>query len=117
MDVGLVTGVPQNHVARRIKDAVHRERQFDRTEVRAEMATSGGHGLDDESPDLLGQLGQLVVAEGLDIGRCLDAGKNHGDGEGYPDTARADLRSGRRNEMAATAKAATARTWRPRAGP
>src|SRR5262249_54292208 len=40
VDIGLVPGVPQDDVARRLEHPVHGEGQFDRTEVRSEVATT-----------------------------------------------------------------------------
>ena len=76
--VGLVAGVPQEDVAGRLEDAVQGQGQFDGAEVRSQVAAGGGHRLDDEGADLVGQLAQLLLAEGLDVGRRLDALKDHG---------------------------------------
>ena len=59
VDVGLVAGVPHDRVGRRVEDPVQGEREFDGTEVRAEVTGIVGHGGDDEVPDLAGQLVEL----------------------------------------------------------
>ncbi len=55
VDVRLMTGVPQDRIGRRVEDPVERQRQFDRAEVRAEVATVLRDGLDDEVADLTGE--------------------------------------------------------------
>ena len=78
VDVGLVAGVPQDGVVGRLEDAVQRQGQLDRAEVRAEVAAVGGHGLHDEVPDLAGQLVELGVAERAQVGRLVDGVQDHG---------------------------------------
>jgi hypothetical protein len=63
VDVGLVAGVPQDHVVRRVEHAVQRERQLDRSEVRPQMPAAARHRVDDERPHVGGQRRQLVRAE------------------------------------------------------
>ena len=59
-----MAGVPHDDVAGRVEDPVHRERQLDRTEVRAEVPASGCiDGVDDELPDLRAQRVELLVRE------------------------------------------------------
>ncbi|GAA3418290.1 hypothetical protein GCM10018952_53430 [Streptosporangium vulgare] len=55
VDVGLVTGVPQDAVVRRVEDPVHRDRQLDDSEVGAEVAAAACGGGDQEVPDLGGE--------------------------------------------------------------
>ncbi len=68
VDVGLVAGVEDHGVGRRLEHAVHGEGQFDHAQVGAEMPTGGGDLLDQELADLRGQLGRLVEGEGTQIG-------------------------------------------------
>ena len=75
--VGLVAGVPQQDVARRVEHAVEGERQLDHAEVRAEMAAGDRDGVDDERPDLAGKGGQLLVAEVSDVRRTGDLLEQH----------------------------------------
>ena len=55
VDVGLVAGVPQQHVAGRVEGPVEGQGQLDHAEVGAEVAAGGGDRVDDELPDLLGE--------------------------------------------------------------
>ena len=61
VDVGLVAGVPQDGVARRLEDTVQGQRQLDGAEVGAEVAAGLGDRRDDEVTDLTAQLGQVRV--------------------------------------------------------
>ena len=60
--VGLVAGVPDDGVGRRVEHPVQRQRQLDGAEVGPEVAAGLGHGLDDEVADLAGEIVQLGVA-------------------------------------------------------
>ncbi|CAM5529107.1 hypothetical protein STENM223S_01087 [Streptomyces tendae] len=73
--VGLVAGVPEHLVLRRVEDPVQGEGEFHHAEVGAEVAAGLGHGLDEEGTDLLGQLVQLFQAEPVQIARSRDAGQ------------------------------------------
>jgi hypothetical protein len=115
--VGLVAGVPQDDVTGRVEDPVQGQRQLDGTEVRAEVASRRRHGVDDERPDFLAQLGELFLVQALYVGRRLDAWQNHGDGPGYPLACMLSRRRGLNRVHTATPKEARARTCRPRAGP
>ena len=55
MHVRLVTGVPEDRVARRIEDAVQGESELDGAEVGPEVTAVVGDGLNDEVADLSGQ--------------------------------------------------------------
>ena len=83
VDVGLVSGVPDDDVARGLEHAVHGQRQLHHAEVGSEMAAGPEDGLHDEAPDLFGQLVQLRVGEAQEVGWALDRLQNHGlPGEG-----------------------------------
>ena len=75
--VGLVAGVPQQDVARRVEHAVEGERQLDHAEVRAQVTAGDRDGVDDERPDLAGEGGQLLVAEVSDVRRTGDLLEQH----------------------------------------
>ena len=62
--VGLVAGVPQDDVTGRVEDPVQGQRQLDGAEIRAEVPSGRRHGVDDEGPDLLAQLGELLGRSG-----------------------------------------------------
>ena len=51
-----MAGVPQQGVPRRVEGAVEGEGELDDAEVGAQVATGGGHGVDDEAPDLAREL-------------------------------------------------------------
>ena len=70
--VGLVAGVPDEPVARRVEDPVQGEGQLDDTEVRSEVASGARDRGDEEGADLLGQRGQLVVTEATKVARTPD---------------------------------------------
>ncbi len=61
--VGLMPGVPDDAVARRVQQAVQRDRQFDDAQRRAEVAAGAGHRFDDRLADLGRQFRQLAVVE------------------------------------------------------
>ncbi len=71
--VGLVPGVEDDLVLRRVEDPVDRDRELDHAEVRAEVATGPGGRLDQQVPDLPGKAGELVLAESLQVLRAFDA--------------------------------------------
>ena len=79
--VGLVTRVPDDPVARRLEQAVERDRQLDHAERRPEMAAGPGDGPDDRVADLDGELGELDLVEAAQVGGVLDGRQDrHGDG-------------------------------------
>ncbi len=73
--VGLVARVPQDLVLRGLEDAVQGDGELDHAQVGAEVAACLGNGVDEEGPDLLCQLGQLLQAEPVQIARSPDAGQ------------------------------------------
>ena len=77
VDVGLVAGVEDDPVRRRVEDAVDGEGQLDDAEVGSEVAAGLGHLGDEEGADLLGELTQLRVIEVAQVAavrRCPRAG-------------------------------------------
>jgi hypothetical protein len=77
VDVGLVAGVPQDGVGRRLEHAVHCERELDGAEVRAEVAAGVRHRRDDEVADLAGEIVQFVVRQVPQVGGLTDAFQVH----------------------------------------
>ncbi len=73
--VGLVAGVPEHLVLRRVEDAVQGEGELHHAEVGAEVAAGLGDGVDEEGADLLCQPAQLFQAEPVQIARSRDAGQ------------------------------------------
>ncbi len=77
--VGLVAGVPDDLVARRLHEPVERQRELDDAERRAQVTAGDRHGLDDRVADLGGELGQLGIVEAAQVGRFLEFGEDgHG---------------------------------------
>jgi hypothetical protein len=75
--VGLVAGVPEDRVERRLEDAVEGERQLDGAEVRAEMAALLGDGSHDEVPDLTAEVLALLVRELPQVRWLADVVEGH----------------------------------------
>ncbi len=70
--VGLVAGVPQDDVPRRVEHPVHGERELNGTQIGTEVAAGDGHRLDDEGSDLLRQLSELLVRQLAQVGGGVD---------------------------------------------
>ena len=77
VDVGLMAGVEQQDVARRVEDPVQRDGELDDAEVRAQVPAGLRDRVDDERPDLRCQLDELVLGEELQVRRRLDRGEEH----------------------------------------
>jgi hypothetical protein len=83
VDVGLVTRVPEDPVARRVEDPVQGERHLDDTEVGAEVATGARDLRHQKVADLRRQQGQLLRTETLEVTGCGDIAEQPGlGGEG-----------------------------------
>ena len=67
MGVRLVAGVPHDLVARRLEQAMERNRDLDHAEARAEVAAGLRDGGDDRLADLGGELLQLALAEAAQV--------------------------------------------------
>jgi hypothetical protein len=72
VDVGLVAGVPHEGVARGVEHPVQGDGELDDAEVGSEVAAGARHALHQEAADLLGELGQPVGPEGLEVGRAAN---------------------------------------------
>ena len=70
--VGLVAGVPDDPVARRLEQPVERDGQLDDAERRSEVPAGAGDGAHDRVADLDGQLGELDLVETAQVGGALD---------------------------------------------
>jgi len=70
--VCLVADVPEDLVARRLQQAVQRDRDLARAEVGAEVAADLADRVDDQLAHLLRDLLELVVAQGVQVGRAVD---------------------------------------------
>jgi hypothetical protein len=73
--VGLVADVPENLVARRLHQAVQRDRELAGPEVGAEVPADLADRVDDQLAGLLRDLLELVVVEPVQVERSLDAGE------------------------------------------
>src|SRR6266540_859310 len=72
VDVGLMTGVPDDPVGRGVEHAVQGDGELDDTEVRPQVPAGRGDRPDEELPDLAGQLDELVLAEFAQIAGLSD---------------------------------------------
>ena len=94
VDVRLVAGVPQHGVGGGVEHPVQREGELDGTEVGAEVPAGLGDGLHDEVAELAGELVELLVAEGPQIGRLVDGVEEHQDADVSPGRGAAGRRAG-----------------------
>ena len=81
--IGLVADIPDQSVARRVEDMVQRHGQLDHAEPGAEMAAGDGDGVDRLEPELVGDLPQLGVVEGPQIGGVMDRVEERRGGTGH----------------------------------
>src|SRR5579884_3287182 len=72
-----MAGVPHDHVTGAGEGAVQGQGELDRTQVGPEMAALARHGVDDQAPDLGGQLIKLVVGQAPQVGGALDSLEDH----------------------------------------
>jgi hypothetical protein len=70
--VGLVAGVPDDAVARRLQQAVERDRQLDDPERAAEVAARRRDRRDDRLADLGGELLELGFREAAEVGGTVE---------------------------------------------
>ena len=70
--IGLVAGVEDDAVARRVEDPVDRHRQLDHAEVRSDVATGPRAGPHEEVADLGGQLVELGSRQAPQVARGRD---------------------------------------------
>ena len=70
--VGLVPGVEDDRVVRRVEDPVDRDRQLDDAEVRPEVAAGPRHVLDEELADLGRELGRAAPTVSASRSRGLE---------------------------------------------
>ncbi len=73
MDVGLVTGIPEDDIARGFEDPVQGEGDLDNPEVRAEVSPGRGHLTNEELPHLLSEDRKVLVRESTQVVRGGDA--------------------------------------------
>lgn len=76
MHIGLVAGVEDDRVARRVEDSVHGQRQFDDAQVGAQVPTGGRDIADQKLPQLLAQASHLFLAELGEVLRSLNRVQN-----------------------------------------
>src|SRR5690606_1318409 len=70
--VALVTGVEHDRIARRVEDAVQRDRQLDDAEVRPEVPAGLGDLAHQELTDLPRELRQLVTTQSIEVTRTVN---------------------------------------------
>src|SRR5690606_34425840 len=70
--IALVTDIPYQPVARRMKDVVERDRELDRAEVGRQVAAGTGDRLDDEATQLVGELRKAITAQLAQVPRIVD---------------------------------------------
>ena len=71
--IRLVADVPEDLVARRVHQRVEGDRDLAGAEVRAEVPADLAHRVDEELAHLLCDLDELVVREGVQVLRAVDA--------------------------------------------
>ena len=71
--VGLMADVPEDLVPGRVQQRVQRDRDLAGAEVRAEVAADLADRVDQQLADLLGDLDELVLGEGVQVLRAVDA--------------------------------------------
>jgi hypothetical protein len=69
MNIGLVAHVPDQLVARGVEYGVECDREFDRSEICAEVAAGLGNRVDEFRPDFRCQLNQFCVGSALQVAR------------------------------------------------
>ncbi|CKS15978.1 Uncharacterised protein [Mycobacterium tuberculosis] len=72
VDVGLVTGVEDDRIVRRVEYPVQRQGEFHHSQVRPQMPPRGGNLVDQELTDLGGQLPKLRLGKVLQISGPAD---------------------------------------------
>ena len=72
MHVGLVAGVEDDRIVRRVEYPVQRQRQLDDAEVGSKMASGRGDFVNQKLADLHGQIAQIRLGEVLQIGGSTD---------------------------------------------
>jgi len=76
--VGLVADVPEDLVARGVEQRVQRHGELARAEVRPEVAADLADRVDDVRADLLGDLDELVLVEGVQVLWAVDSVEDAG---------------------------------------
>ena len=71
--IGLVAGVPDDPVARRLEQPVERDRELDDAEAAAEVAAGRRDGRDDRLADLGGEPVELGGGQAAEVGRAVSA--------------------------------------------
>src|SRR5690606_15576681 len=70
--IALVANVPDDPVARRIEYIVERDREFDRAEIRRQVAAGAGDRIDDEATQFIRQFGQAVATQLAEVPGVVD---------------------------------------------
>lgn len=75
VNIPLVRNIEDEPIFWRIKDAMHRKRQFHHPEVRAKMSASLAERLNEGFANFFGQRRQLLKGECFDVGWGIDFGE------------------------------------------
>ncbi len=79
VDVGLMTDIPDETVARGVEHPMQGQGELDHAQVRGEMAPGLGNLVQDERPNLVGQCDEVVLAEPTQVGGARNGLQNgHG---------------------------------------
>ncbi len=78
VDVRLVSGVPEDGIARRLEHAMQGKGELHRAEVRPQVTTGLGDCCHDEVANLAREFLELRVVEAAQIARLANIGKRHG---------------------------------------
>ena len=73
--IGLMAHVPDQPVMRGVEHIVQRDGQFHRTQIGRQVPPGTRHGVQNELPQLVGQLGQLLPLQRAQVGRTVDTGQ------------------------------------------
>ena len=78
MRIGLMADVPDQPVGGRVEQIMQRDSELDHAEPRAEMAAGHRDGADRFLPELVGELGELILGEKLEVRRSVDQVEQRG---------------------------------------
>ena len=99
--VGLVAGVPDDPVARRLEQSVEGDGQLDDAERRAEVAAGLGDGPDDRVADLHGERRELGLGQAAKVGGTVEFSESGQGGHGSCDVPPGVYRGTRLGAVAA----------------
>ena len=107
VDIGLVAGVEDDRIVRRVEDSVNAQGEFDDAKVRAQVPTGATDPVDEEAADLGCEACQLAARERSQVTRATDLGE-----QGHGGQSRGSLNE--RTPCSVTAPDRVATSSRPR---